>query len=733
MLVTISFCTSFSSDELHDLDEDDCVGDPNGGDWELENDSIEMEGMGAADGEIIDRVISDASESDHVFVVDENNFGLDDNRDSRQREYRDNDSVDSSSAIISPAESKRHRSKDNNTKKSLVERFVDIFPQDLIQRIHKQFMKSPLQQFRFPHIQFQFHHTCEKKSNNKRAELGAQKSNPFISRFDRGLAMNYGGHSIGRGNSAIVDFETSRRVGALCNPSSDGNDEKGSDTFSDKSIVACFPDPEKGLDEITTDEDCETDGVGISDAEHNYFHFDENKDDDIKPGSVVFVLPSADANWDQEDYGSDHSVIPIEHGRGKMFGVGDDSASEFVATGTRCLSQVGRYYDHDDQVIQYIMLQKESHEMGNIDVHKKDFAYQPVSLGTVEDTNSRIYRHFAGNEIEARINPEQEAVEVVSNSPSLTTRNVVGNQNLNQRSSWTNENDDTQVSFRWWSWVSHLSQFVHSGSDEDENSRFNSRHRSKYDHHHQPLYQSNLYEEEGQHAFAGGSYGEVWRARRRCPERPKAQKMKQSQQADEHSGRNSCDERELIAKRLKIEHGYPVLEAGLREVYFGELLAREVESSSLFTTYVDHFFRKGKNDHLELWIVFEHGGQSLRSYLYTPVVDSIGGFMVFQHSSFWRRLRRGIVRSSANDSGGRARAVAIANTYPHKSSQSKDGERSSDEKGSKISQPQSAGTEEEDRRHPKQSEPEGRVLLKEVLRQIITSVSFLHERGIVHR
>ena len=103
----------------------------------------------------------------------------------------------------------------------------------------------------------------------------------------------------------------------------------------------------------------------------------------------------------------------------------------------------------------------------------------------------------------------------------------------------------------------------------------------------------------------------------------------------------TCDEeRDLIVKRLKIEYGFFVLEAGLREVYFGELLAREVESSSLFTTYVDHFFREGRSGQVELWIVFENAGPSLRSYLYTPVETD--GFMLYQHSAFWRRLRRSI-------------------------------------------------------------------------------------------
>ncbi len=729
MLAKNSLCAlgaSFSTDELQDLDEND---------WELENDSIEREGMSVGNGEIIDGQSCGAKKSDDMFARGGNNFGRDDNHEVHHRKHQGTESEDSTSSIIKSTKNERYRSRPNHTKKSLLDRLGDIFSQDLIQRISKQIMQYPFQQFRFPQFQFQFHHPWDKKKQIERGENRAQKVNPLISRLNRGLALNHGGLSVDKRNSDIVDFKTSRRAGAWCHPSLEKKDEEGIDDLLDKSIVACLPDPEKALDEIALNEDCKTDDVGITDTEQNYFHFDE-PDDDIKPGSVVFVLPSADAKLGRQENDLDHSVIPIEHGSGKMFGLGDDSASEFVATGTRCLTQVGKHYDHDDRVTQYVMLQKEPHEMGNIDIHKKDFAYQPVSLGIFEDTlggpNRKLYQRFTGNEIEARINPEHEAVEVVSKTQSsLIGGAVIGNQNLHRRLSGTSENNDRQLSFRWWSWVSHLSQFVHSESDGKKNARFGSRYRGKYDHHHQSSYQSDLYEEEGKYAFAGGSYGEVWRARRRCPVGPKSQKMKHSQEEEGHASTASCDEKELIAKRLKIEYGYSILEAGLREVYFGELLAREVESSSLFTTYVDHFFRNGKNDHLELWIVFEHGGQSLRSYLYTPVVDSIGGFMVFQHSSFWRRLRRGIVRSSVHDIDDRARAVVIAETHPHNLSRSKNGERSSDGKEANLSQQKNAGTEEG--RHRNNSELEGRVLLKEVLNQIITSVAFLHEHGIVHR
>ena len=48
----------------------------------------------------------------------------------------------------------------------------------------------------------------------------------------------------------------------------------------------------------------------------------------------------------------------------------------------------------------------------------------------------------------------------------------------------------------------------------------------------------------------------------------------------------------LIFKRLKVERGYRILEAGLREVYLGKLLAEEPAADGLYTNYVNHFFRE---------------------------------------------------------------------------------------------------------------------------------------------
>ena len=105
-------------------------------------------------------------------------------------------------------------------------------------------------------------------------------------------------------------------------------------------------------------------------------------------------------------------------------------------------------------------------------------------------------------------------------------------------------------------------------------------------------------------AFAGGSHGEIWRGRRKC---------------FDDNNMNDCNSREpLIFKRLKVESGgYRVLEAGLREVYFGNLLrgllSDDDSERPRFTSYVEHFFAENG----ELWIVFKDAGSSLRSFLYS--------------------------------------------------------------------------------------------------------------------
>lgn len=131
-------------------------------------------------------------------------------------------------------------------------------------------------------------------------------------------------------------------------------------------------------------------------------------------------------------------------------------------------------------------------------------------------------------------------------------------------------------------------------------------------------------------AFAGGSHGEVWRGRRKC-----------------FVGDLNCDPREpLIFKRLKVDSGgFRILEAGLREVYFGNLLRGkdEVYQRHLFTQYDTHFF--GQNG--ELWIVFKDAGPSLRSCLYTGT--NSGDYVVFTHSWLWTLIRMSLADDKHED------------------------------------------------------------------------------------
>lgn len=186
-------------------------------------------------------------------------------------------------------------------------------------------------------------------------------------------------------------------------------------------------------------------------------------------------------------------------------------------------------------------------------------------------------------------------------------------------------------------------------------------------------------------AFAGGSHGEVWRGRRRCTHR------KRQNEAICHES--------LVLKRLKIEQGYRILEAGLREVHFGQWLASQ-EEGKMFTRYLDHFFREQAKGGLELWIVFADAGQSLRSFLYTGVL--VGDLIVYQHSSFWTKMRYSVARRKQDDTDTALEAFHGAHA---KQTASNDMDTST----------------------------LGRQLMGSVLRQILEAASFLHQNGICHR
>ncbi len=360
----------------------------------------------------------------------------------------------------------------------------------------------------------------------------------------------------------------------------------------------------------------------------------------VHPGMVVYVFPPREhASCDGTAVvGADEQevVAPPAHREGFIASFLEESSETGNADGeesdmtfdrrAKCLKYMGQQYDHDTRVVQYALIRREQLELGIADVHRHDFAYQPVALTMNQEKWS------ARNDDSACSS---------SSGGSSSSREL---QTMNRQSSWYglsggSEQGDRQVSFRWFSWVTHISQLLHSGSGSYTMSATNHQTTTPY--------QSSIYEEDGK-SFAGGSHGEIWRARRRCPIILEGGRNGIGLNDSGHENPPSCDaDRDLIVKRLKIEFGYPLLEAGLREIYFGELLAREAESSGLFTSYVDHFFREGHRGQVELWIVFENAGSSLRSFLYTPV--DTGGYMVYQHSAFWRKLRWGIAGGRRRD------------------------------------------------------------------------------------
>ena len=388
----------------------------------------------------------------------------------------------------------------------------------------------------------------------------------------------------------------------------------------------------------------------------------------------------------QGDYESNH--LPVR--RGSVFPVNDHRH---------------HYMIHDTFILEkvYQLLEPLHLELGIPPKHYLDYAYTPVVV--VPPSMERVELNDKGNELPS----------YTKASPEKDNDNSV--QELKDSLKAVVLEEDEATSSSWWKWwLPFTSNWW----------KAHGRTKSDYD--------------MGGSAFAGGSHGEVWRGRRICRQNnrngnnaldPLQDERHHGSDNDGNQEDQNCDDQQtLILKRLKVERGYRLLEAGLREVYFGSLLMKE-SSESLFTAYVDHFFRevsrpssfgrrssKNQKD-LELWIVFQDAGPSLRSYLYTPVTTA-GGFVMYQHSDLWTRLRM----ASSNKSKKRDVSVAMA-ARPHVPEGQKRGESQNSTE---------ALRDQEDTSTPGVlSSTIGIQLLRDVLRQILTAAAFLHENGIVHR
>ncbi|KAL7557028.1 hypothetical protein ACA910_014241 [Epithemia clementina (nom. ined.)] len=300
-------------------------------------------------------------------------------------------------------------------------------------------------------------------------------------------------------------------------------------------------------------------------------------------------------------------------------------------------------------VVRYQLLEPLQLELGSTVKHVVDYAYIPVLADQVEPV---------------------ETYQNLSSAPTIaTTDRGPGGQDaavLGPRQ----QAPPMRFSHDWWQWW--LPWWSWDGSqDHFSNYRMN------------------------KHAFAGGSHGEVWRGRRRCHNNDGS-----TRQDDDEA---FCDdETVLIFKRLKVENGYRVLEAGLREIYFGRWLSVQVQDvAKMYTSYVDHFYRE-QNHALELWIVFESWGSSLRSFLYTGTL--YGDYIVYQHSLLWMQLRMSVQgnQTSAPSSPG--------NNFCRQDCPNAD---------TCQKKPPAPGV--------------GKFLMREVLKQILQAAAYLHSNGIVHR
>ena len=385
---------------------------------------------------------------------------------------------------------------------------------------------------------------------------------------------------------SLVNLSNVKKIAALCPPEAEDPQSDDIDLVSDgdESLVVCNTDSTKGVNHDSSYEQQGTD------------------EDEVQAGMILYVLPPGET-LDQANVMQGGDNVGTSMSTFHLDDMPHNNNERLQIASPHCILK-----DINGEVTQYVLRRREFHELGSTDVHRKDFAYHPVAMNKPSHFSEDYTQSdwdgsgFSRGEYNNNENVGTEAAEALSTYDTGYYKFDSGSSN------------DQQISFRWWSWIDHFNQFFRQGNNQiDGDNQFlygNSdiiRHSNKkYDR--QSRYE-NLYEKVGKHAFAGGSHGEIWRATRRCP----ANKI------------DCVDKKEYIIKRLKIELGYSILEAGLREVYFGELLAREAESSNLVTSYVDHFFRKGNKDQIELWIVFEKAGSSLRSYLYTSVVDGDGG------------------------------------------------------------------------------------------------------------
>ena len=427
----------------------------------------------------------------------------------------------------------------------------------------------------------------------------------------------------------------------------------------------------------------------------------------------------------------------------------------------------------------YELVDRIQQELGATPQHYMDFAYRSVTASSTPISNggsssSKRRTPNAGDDLlidGGTADENQPTCKVVVSTPddsSSETSFVDKSEDVGDCRNDSDSDSDRAMAFfaSWWKW---WLPFASSQWWKDNGSS-----KADYD--------------IGKTPFAGGSNGEVWKGRRIC-HRNKRSSSRDFQTSNHRAfvnsrlqkeipeqyyfsddddnnfendwdgeedfhrfdefehGRNGhangdddhddeCDDQTpLVLKRLKVERGYLLLEAGLREVYFGKLIARVLEDTKhdMYTVYVDHFFREVPRRHqprsrfgglpntgshrandLELWIVYEDAGPSLRSYIYSPI-ESDGGFVMHQHSKLWTKLRTFSGEDEEDINFDDESSVEVLpsdkpNGFRHKKKETSSSNETKN-KGKQL----------------------GRMFLQKTLREILAAAAELHKRGIVHR
>jgi hypothetical protein len=390
------------------------------------------------------------------------------------------------------------------------------------------------------------------------------------------------------------------------------------------------------------------------------------------------------------------------------------------ASSTTC----GLSYEYRYELIEPLHL-----ELGGVIRHAVDYLYRPVLSDRVEPVLIIPSLSLPGGQCGKGFS-EDCSTKLPAATLAGSHEHVDGVAATNRHfcSNFTVSLEEVRTTRGWWNWWIDLTwrwgnePSATRGPAESSLSMWNTPQGER---------DEELYTTDGRGAFAGGSHGEIWRGRRLC-----------TGPNDENSQTTWCN-KTLILKRLRIEKGYRVLEAGMREIVFGRFLsslfgrgenstADEASPTIPFSTYIDHFFRDGGASPFdgdraersrtaesppELWIVFADAGRSLTSFLYTGVV--VSDFIVFEPSRLWRDIRMSLSGSTALS----LHALPV-DIRPHELA---------------IGSPGASSTSEPPRRSKKGvgssvcKESQGYRFVRDVLFQLVNATAALHKVGVVHR